>query len=84
MIHDLNIEPNYLDNLLSGKKKVELRFNDRDYQKGDTLLFKKYGFTEVSKHEFEITHIHSGLGMREGYVALSVSEVNTPNQEEEA
>ena len=70
MKHYLKIELNYLENLLSGKKKAEIRFNDRDYQVGDTLLFPtdyagKY-------HEFEITHIHSGLGLQEGYVVLSI------------
>lgn len=69
MIHDLKIEDNYLANLLSGIKKVEIRLNDRDYQRSDLLRFRK-------KFLFEITHIHSGLGLKENYVALSVKPIN--------
>lgn len=65
--HLLKIEKVYLDNLLSGKKKSEIRYNDRDYQVGDILRF----ITD----EFVITHIHSGLGMQDGYVVLSVEKV---------
>lgn len=49
-------------------KKVEIRLNDRDYQAGDVLCFAN----EVGRYSFVITHVYSGLGMAEGYVALSV------------
>ena len=39
MVHYLKIEQTYLKNLLAGIKKSEIRFNDRDYQKGDILSF---------------------------------------------
>jgi len=55
---------------LSGKKKVEIRFNDRDYQTGDILEFG----TNERYYKFRITHIHSGLGLKEGFVALSVEK----------
>ena len=69
MIHCLKIEENYLKNLLSQKKKCEIRFNDRDYQFGDILEFAD-PLGEL--HRFTVTHIHSGLGLKEGYVVLSV------------
>ncbi|NIT58401.1 MAG: DUF3850 domain-containing protein [Aliifodinibius sp.] len=75
MVHDLKIEPNYLENLVSGIKKTEIRFNDRDYQRGDTLRFWDYSKLEPKEYLFEVTHIHSGLGLKEGYVALSVKEM---------
>lgn len=68
MIHKLKIEPNYLFNLLDGRKKSEVRVNDRDYQKGDILEF----VDSDGIYPFEITHVHSGYGLREGYVLLSV------------
>jgi len=71
MVHNLKIKQEYLDNLLSGRKKVEIRVNDRDYQKGDTLKFPNSS-NPINSHLFEITHIHSGLGMQDSYVALSV------------
>ena len=72
MIHQLKIEDEYLANLVSKKKLSEIRFNDRDYQLGDILEF--YGGYENGNryYRFEIIHIHSGLGLKEGYVVLSV------------
>lgn len=70
MIHELKIEKSYLDKLHDGAKKAEVRLNDRDYQVGDKLCF--YNFKESSDEFFRITHIHMGLGMKEGYVVLSL------------
>lgn len=68
MVHDLKIENKYLGELISGKKKAEIRLNDRNYQVGDILLFRKPN----KVFQFEITHIHEGLGMIDKYVVLSV------------
>ena len=77
MIHDLKIQKEYLDSLISGIKKVEIRLNDRDYQRGDILRFREYPFSGPTiEHLFEITHIHSGIGMAYNYVALSVKNVD--------
>ena len=75
MIHDLKIEKEHLENLISGRKKAEIRLNDRDYQMWDILRFKEYTHKEVIEHFFKITHIHSGLGLADNYVALSVQDV---------
>lgn len=79
MIHKLKIENNYLKNLVSGKKKSEIRINDRDFQLGDTLKYENPDYNNTEKNSvdiefflFEITHIHSGLGMMFNYVSLSV------------
>lgn len=71
MMHTLKIDKNYLENLVSGRKKAEVRINDRDYQLGDTLHFHDYNF-EGTDYYFKITHIHSGLGLERNYVMLSV------------
>ena len=73
MEHELKIEENYLLNLLNGMKKVEIRLNDRDYQKDDILSFARKGTGKIIK--FVVTHIHSGLGLKENYVALSVEYI---------
>lgn len=81
MIHDLKIEPNYLENLLAGIKKSEVRFNDRDYQRGDILRFRQYPlYGAPIEYLFEITHIHSGLGMMQNYVVLSVKFLDAPKK----
>lgn len=74
MIHKLKIENNYLQNLLAMKKKAEIRYNDRDYQLGDIIVFTYYeSHREPLEHKFKITHVHSGLGMKDGYVVLSLN-----------
>lgn len=78
MRHSLKIKEQYLENLLLGIKKSEIRYNDRDYQKGDVLEFIDSNSVECPREViFEITHIHSGLGMADGYVSLSVVKINT-------
>lgn len=77
MIHELKIGKNYLKRLFEGKKKSEIRVNDRDYQVGDILKFyNSLRNVNVGDKDFyllfEITHIHSGVGMAFNYVSLSV------------
>jgi hypothetical protein len=78
MIHKLKIEPQYLENLLHGRKKSEIRLNDRDYQIGDLLEFPVFSpkTNGPSVAHFAITHIHSGLGLLGGYVVMSVERVD--------
>ena len=71
LIHDLKIKKEYLVRLISGDKKHEIRNNDRDYQLHDVLRFEDKG----KNFDFRITHIHSGLGLKEGYVVLSVKQI---------
>lgn len=42
MIHELKILPQYFDDVITHKKNFEVRFNDRNYQVGDTLLLREY------------------------------------------
>lgn len=81
-VHELKIRESYADAVLSGEKNFEIRLNDRGYQKGDRLKFSTVdsnGFF-ISSHplnrkEYDITYVHSGLGMKEEYVALSIRPV---------
>lgn len=71
--HELKIKSNYLDDIESGKKTFEIRKNDRNYQVGDEIIFI-IGF-DYSHAMYEITYIHSELGLQEGYVVLGIKEV---------
>lgn len=75
MKHKLKIKPQYLDNLVSGKKKSEVIFNDRDYQTGDILIFLGSHTLDFSEFHYRITHVHSGLGLKENFVVLSLENV---------
>jgi len=74
--HALKIENEYLENLMSGRKKAEIRCNDRDYQLGDILVFWYQPNLDNGKDiKFKITHIHNGIGMMGSYVVLSLVRV---------
>ena len=76
MVHRIKITEERCENIRRGNKKAEIRFNDRDYQKGDDIELMKMG-DFVAQEDillYEITHIHSGLGLAEGYVCLSIVE----------
>jgi ASC-1-like (ASCH) protein len=74
MIHKLKIGDEYLRNLTTGAKKCEIRLNDRDYQMDDILEF--WDSEYVLYRYFVVTHIHSGLGLQENYVVLSISKIS--------
>lgn len=77
MTHRIKIQNEYFENLLTGLKKAEIRYNDRDYQVGDILDFTHITVPHYSRNaKHKITHIYSGLGLQEGYVALSVEKEN--------
>lgn len=79
MIHDLKVLPQYLKRLKNFSKTSEVRFNDRDYQVGDqcNLFELKNGQTTVmADFQYKITHVHTGLGMQEGYVVLSFKKIH--------
>ena len=79
--HELKIKSSPLKNLLKGKKKSEIRYNDRNYQVNDILKFYNADaiFVDEQYLYFKITHIHSGLGLRKGYICLSVEKI--PNRQ---
>ena len=40
-IHELKIQSEYFNSIVSGKKSFEVRVNDREYQKGDLLALNE-------------------------------------------
>ncbi len=74
--HVVKIQNEYFLNLEKETKKAEIRYNDRDYQVGDFLSFKDSDNGDIlSIANYKITHIHSNLGMKEGYIVLSLKKI---------
>lgn len=77
--HELKIDPAYFAAIQSGEKTFEVRFNDLGYPKGDLLELRErrngHYFTS-RRFERRITYVHSGLGMKEGYVVLGLEKIN--------
>lgn len=81
MTHILKLSEDYIEPVLNGEKTFEVRINDRGYQKGDLIKFKAisrngvpYIHNELESRTYEITYVHSGLELKEGYVVLGIKE----------
>lgn len=81
MTHVLKLSEDYVEPVLNREKTFEVRFNDRGYQKGDLIKFTAisrhgvpYLHEELENKVYEITYVHSGLGLKEGYVVLGIKE----------
>lgn len=77
--HHLKIQEDYADAVLSGEKAFELRYNDRNYRKGDLIKFRVINENQcdVPEHrlngkEYEITYTLGGWGLKPNYLALGI------------
>lgn len=75
--HTLKTWPEMFDAIEDGRKRFDVRRNDRGFQTGDTLIFRKYS-PEIDRHYqgvdpivARVTYILSGFGIESGYVAMS-------------
>lgn len=74
--HLLKIKDTFMAAIFSGDKTFEVRFNDRDFQKGDHIQFLDEAGNRQIIEYYEITYIHSGLGMLENYVVLGIRKLD--------
>ena len=79
MTHELKIQEPYADAILDGRKTFEVRMNDRGYNAGDKVHFRVMDGSIDVPHKlnhsyFDITYVHSGLGLQEKYVVFGIKE----------
>ena len=67
--HDIKIQKEYFDLILSVEKEYELRKNDRDYKIGDIVILREIGSKEVETGRYFITEIAHVLKEFEGLIA---------------
>lgn len=78
-IHELKTWPEFFHEVFMGHKTFEVRYNDRDFKKGDCVILNEYDpKLEVytgRKMARGISYILKGgeFGINEGYVVLSLS-----------
>ena len=71
MRHKVKIEDVHYENIIAGRKRFEIRYNDRGYQLGDELEFADiYG--SGRQGVWKIIYVHSGYGMAENFVVLGI------------
>lgn len=82
MTHTIKLREDYIQPVLLGEKTFEVRENDRGYQKGDYVCFRAVSRQGVpltapilEQATFQITYVHSGLGLKENYVVFGIKEV---------
>lgn len=81
--HDLKIFTKYYLPILQRKKKSEVRFNDRNYQIGDTVTFREGvpdateegGFKYTGQEVSAVITFIDDHGCQHGYVSLSLGRV---------
>ncbi|EOV9255608.1 DUF3850 domain-containing protein [Salmonella enterica] len=83
-VHDLKIHPKYFAPVAAGKKRAEVRINDRDYNAGDTLILREYdpqkGFTgqKVVALITDATCLRAFVDKGASYILLSIQLVEQP------
>lgn len=80
--HRIKLQECYCDTVMMRDKRAELRINDRDYQKGDTIRFLpvtdegRPAEHEITDKRYTITHVLTNVqGLIPGYAILSIREV---------
>lgn len=84
MLHLLKIQKCYADAIIDGRKNFEVRINDRGYNAGDKVIFNEvcdFPGHPITNMTFEITYVHSGLGMEFGYVVFGIKKISENNEE---
>lgn len=79
MEHQLKINKITLQRLIDGTRKAVIVLN-KDYQLGEILKINdvtdvNYDFNHKCYVYFKITHIYSGSELQQGYVCLSVEQI---------
>lgn len=90
--HELKTDPQVYDAVAFGGKTFEIRYNDRDFQVGDTLLLRRTEYSGLemqngSPLEFSgkaslwtVTYVLHGplYGLNSGWVIMSIVPDTTP------
>ncbi len=89
-IHELKLLDNFCDDVLNGRKNFEVRENDRGFQTGDHVKFKRVDRDrierpghEIEKKEYVITYILSGWGIKENTVVFGIKPLEEMTKREE-
>lgn len=74
--HVLKLDNEYYDDVVSGFKKFEIRFNDRDYKVGDILVLEEYDGIDYTGDRCKriVTYI-TDYAQQDGYVVLGIEPV---------
>jgi len=83
--HELKTEPPYFQAVVDGRKRFEIRKNDRDFSEGDTLLLKEFEPVnkEYTGREVEVKALYiTDYAQQPGYVVISIQKIGAMNDTE--
>lgn len=81
MNHELRTWPSYYQAIIDGKKRFEIRKNDRCFSVGDVLRLREYDpITERYTERYcyvRVDYVLSDfLALEENYIAMSITLIN--------
>jgi ASC-1-like (ASCH) protein len=76
-VHELKCEEPHFSDIEAGRKRFEVRFDDRDYQVGDLLHLRSLADPDAGRLRIKVIHILRGgrfgaFGVMPGYVVMSI------------
>ena len=75
--HELKILPEYFEAIVKGEKNFEVRFNDRNFAKGDILLLREHDGKCYTGRQIttEVTYLLDNPAYcKEGYVIMAIKK----------
>lgn len=84
--HILKLNERFAGEVLRGRKRFEVRLNDRCFQRGDEVQFRIVDgdgcpvegtdtYEQLEMMLFRITFVVTGYGLKEGYCAFGLEEI---------
>lgn len=78
-VHYVKCMKKYFEDIICGKKRFEIRLNDRKYEVGDTLILREwengeYSGNKISRNIDYILHTGERYGLMKGYSILQLAE----------
>lgn len=77
-VHELKIASEFFEAVKDGRKKFEIRKNDRNFQEGDVLILKEYDpITQLFSGEIikvEVIYM-TDYAQQSNYVVLGIEEI---------
>lgn len=84
--HELKINIRYVGEILRGRKRFEVRKNDRSFQRGDEVCFivvdndgnriEDAAYELFENLVFRITFVVTGYGLKSGYCAFGFEGID--------
>lgn len=80
VIHDIKIAPQFFDDVATGIKPFEIRFDDRNYRNGEQVLMREYRDDEYTGREITATISYvTDFAQHDNWVVFGLRNIETQN-----